>query len=239
MNKELIDLFYKGEVVLKTEGTKDFTNLSIILFEAAKDGFLLPGVLPYYFFKEEVLYGSDNIEELPHKYIQPIKRFLKETEFKEELIKDLALGKIAVDNRVLKRDLSTLLKSAFPYSNLSLKSNPRFYFKGSGGNWSYSNHKKLPSKTINQFKKMNNIEKEFEKGSDEVKDVLTRLFPKETEILNKTRGLISCEDLKRNYNIEERRDGEYAGKGYFLSEDINWSIVKDSKRQLVLLAKEK
>jgi hypothetical protein len=74
----------------------------------------------------------------------------------------------------------------------------------------------------------------------EVGEVVEFAPDKLLSVTPSTGGTGSCADIAgESFHISIRSAGEFAGKGFYLSDDYNWFIVKDSSGYLVLVPTKK
>ena len=172
--------------------------------------------------------------------------------YDEQKIEQVREGKACIfydkrDNEFL--DLQELVKYIFPNDPNLPKGWTNYYMKRKGSTVSewgnYSDNMGLKEYSIKEFKlttmkvelELEKLKEAYSKADVSQKTLLKNLYPKEVEEIEKFEGLLSATEI--SVEIWPRNDGEYINKGYYLSIDFQWEIVKDQNGINVLIAKRK
>ena len=171
--------------------------------------------------------------------------------YDEQKIEQVREGKACIsynEKEDSKKEFRALVYFIFPNDATVPKGSKPFYKKGSNctSSWTGSS-KPLPIiYSINDFKtntkmkvelELEKLKEAYSKANVSQKTLLKNLYPKEVEEIDKFDGLLSATEISSE--IWPRNDGEYINKGYYLSIDFQWEIVKDQNGINVLIAKRK
>ena len=172
--------------------------------------------------------------------------------YDEQKIEQVREGKACIfydkrDNEFL--DLQELVKYIFPNDPSFPKGWANYYMKRKGSTitewWSCINNQGLKEYSIKEFKltkmkvelELEKLKEAYSKADVSQKILLKNLYPKEVGEIDKFEGLLSATEI--SVKIWPRNDGEYINKGYYLSSNFQWEIVKDNYNESVLIAKRK